>query len=135
MKRKSKEKGAEPDACFFISRANLVSGKTDIDIAEILPDVVLEIDVTHKSNEKFEIYSAFGVKEFWIYDQKKLRIYLLQDNCEYKETEASAEIPILTSQVLTEYLNRSQKEDQFEVLLDFQNRLQENKWIIKTDTF
>lgn len=126
IKKKNLERGVEPDACFYVNRANLVSGKAQIDIAEIPPDIVLEVDVYHKSDDKFDIYAAFGVPEFWLYDKKELRIFRLE-NDEYKQIPASEQLPVLTGEILTEFLNRSQTEDQFDVLLDFENRLQKNK--------
>ena len=126
IKKETVERGVEPDACFYVNRANLVSGSAQIEIAEIPPDIVVEIDVHHKSDEKFDIYAAFGVPEFWLYDKKELRIFRLE-NREYRQIQASEQLPILTSIILTEFLNRSQTEDQFDVLLDFENWLQNNK--------
>lgn len=123
MRKDEKRKGAEADASFFVSRANLVSGKIDFDLAEIPPDIVVEIDIYHASQEKFEIYSAFGVAEFWIYDEKELKIYRLNQNGKYDESAASVELPILTAEVLTEFLNRSQTADQTDVLLEFDDWL------------
>lgn len=125
MKKHDLLKGSEPDASFFVSRADLVSGNLNFDIGETPPDIVVEIDIYHTSEDKFEIYSAFGVSEFWLYDEKSLKIYRLE-NGEYQENSASIEIPSLTAEILTEYLNRSQSEDQFDVLQDFEKRLKEN---------
>ncbi|MBC7798121.1 MAG: Uma2 family endonuclease [Pyrinomonadaceae bacterium] len=120
MEKTEKHKGVEPDACFFVSRANLVSGKKRFDIGDIPPDIVVEIDVFHLSDDKFEIYSAFGVKEFWLYDEKIVRIFALQDDGDYLIIEKSLELPVLTAEILTEYLKRSQTQDQFDVLTDFE---------------
>lgn len=111
-------KGAEPDACFFVQRVDLINGKIHFNIAETPPDVVVEIDVHHASSEKFEIYKAFGVSEFWLYDEQILRIYKLE-NGTYQEVEKSVALPILTATVLTEFLNRSQTIDQTEVVFEF----------------
>ncbi|HSK71570.1 MAG TPA: Uma2 family endonuclease [Pyrinomonadaceae bacterium] len=127
MKKNTLEKGVEPDACFYVSRAALVSGSAKIDISEIPPDIVVEIDVYHKSDDKFEIYAAFGVPEFWLYDQKTLRIYRLEKDDKYEETSASLEFPILTSEILTKFLNQSRQKDQFEILLDFEDWLRKGK--------
>ncbi len=118
MEKGELHKGAEPDACFFVQRAGLVSGKIHFNIAETPPDVVVEIDVHHASSEKFEIYQAFGVSEFWLYDEQLLRIYKLEDGI-YQEVKKSAAMPILTATVLTEFLNRSQIIDQTEAVFEF----------------
>jgi hypothetical protein len=43
---------------------------------------------------------------------------------EYVAAESSRALPMLTAGVLTEFLTRSQQEDQYETLLAFENWLQ-----------
>jgi Uma2 family endonuclease len=120
--------GVEPDLSFFVSKSDIHQTKdyvpTEIELA---PDIVCEIDVYHPSDDKFETYSAFGISEFWQYGREKLKIFRLDENGKYHEIERSEELPVLTSEILTEYLKRGQTEQQFKVLSDFQNWLQENK--------
>ena len=126
IKQSFVKKGAEPDACFYVSSADLISGKANVDVAANVPDIVVEVDVFHSSDEKFEIYSAFGVPEFWLYDEENLKIYRLE-NGQYREVSASVEMPNLTAETLTEFLNRSKTEDQFELLIEFENQLRNNQ--------
>jgi Uma2 family endonuclease len=120
--------GVEPDWSFFVSKADIHQIKNYVsDELELAPDIVVEIDVHHPSDDKFEIYSGFGISEFWQYTGGRLRIFRLQEPGEYQETEQSAELPVLTSAVLTEFLQRGQAEEQFKVLSDFQVWLQENR--------
>lgn len=119
--------GVEPDLSFFVSKSDIHQTKDYIPKEiELAPDIVCEIDVHHPSDDKFEIYSEFGISEFWQYGDEKLKIFKLNENGEYHEIEKSEEIPILTSAILTEFLKRGQTEQQFKVLSDFQNWLQEN---------
>lgn len=120
-------KGADPDESYYIENSQIVGLRDRLfdDEKDIPPDLVVEIDQSHKSDEKFEIYAAFGVKEFWLYDEESLRIFLLNETGEYLASESSLAFPILTSKHLTELLSRSQQEEQFKVLQDFQN------WLIK----
>lgn len=122
-------KGADPDESYYIQNAHLASFKQELfdDATDTPPDLVVEIDETHKSEDKFEIYAAFGIREFWLYDSEVLRIFELTQTGEYLLAENSPALPILTATVLTEFLNRSQREDQFEILTDFQKWLEENK--------
>lgn len=120
--------GVEPDLSFFVSKADIHQTKDYVPKEiELAPDIVGEIDVHHPSDDKFEIYAEFGVAEFWQYNGEKLKIFKLQESNEYKEIERSEELPILTSEVLTEFLKRGQNEQQFIVLSDFQDWLQANK--------
>ena len=122
-------KGADPDESYYVQNAHRASFKQELfdDATDTPPDVVVEIDETHKSEDKFEIYAAFGIKEFWLYDAEVLRIFELSNTGEYLLIEKSLALPILTAKVLTEFLSRSQRENQFEVLLDFEKWLKENK--------
>lgn len=122
-------KGADPDESYYILNAHRASFKRQLfdDETDTPPDIVVEIDETHKSTDKFEIYAAFGIKEFWLYDVEVLRIFELSETGEYLLSEKSIALPILTAEILTEFLNRSQREDQFEVLSDFERWLREQK--------
>ena len=122
-------KGADPDESYYIQNYHLASFKRELfdDETDTPPDLVVEIDETHKSDDKFEIYAAFGIKEFWLYDAKVLRMFELSKTGEYLLIEKSLALPILTDKILTGFLNRSQTQDQFEVLVDFEKWLQENK--------
>ena len=126
---KKVRKGADPDESYYIQNYDKASFKKELfdDETDTPPDLVIEVDETHKSDDKFEIYAAFGIKEFWLYDDELLRIFELSDKGEYLLRENSLALPTLTAQVLTEFLNRSQKEDQFDVLLDFENWLESSK--------
>lgn len=129
MQSKRKALAVEPDASYFVKKAALHKVKNYVPKEiELAPDIVVEVDIYHPSDDKFEIYAEFGVDEFWLYDGKQLRIFKLQENAaEYKEIERSEQLPILTGAILTEFLQRGLNEEQFKVLTDFQSWLQANK--------
>jgi len=128
MRSKRRNYGVEPDFSFFVSKASIHRIKNYVaNELEMPPDIVGEIDIYHPSDDKFEIYAEFGISEFWQYDGEKLKIYKLQASSEYQEIERSEELPILTGAVLTKFLKRGQHEEQFKVLSDFQDWLQNNK--------
>jgi len=120
--------GVEPDLSFFVSKSDIHQIKNYVPKElELAPDIVCEIDIHHPSDDKFEIYSEFGISEFWLYNGEILKIFKLQADGEYAEIERSEELSILTSAILTEFLKRGQTEQQFTVLSDFQDWLQKNK--------
>lgn len=124
MKSSRKERGSEPDCCFYIQNAELVAHKNSIDFStDVPPDVVVEIDVHHSSMEKFD---KLKVPEFWLYDGERLRIYQLE-NESYRAVKKSLALPILKDDVLTDFLNRLENSDQHEMLLDFEKWLDESK--------
>ncbi len=128
MRSARKQIATEPDASYFIQNADSVELKNYVaDELDLAPDLVVEIETNYKSDDKFEIYAAFGIKEFWLYDARIVRMFGLSETGDYLLIEKSIALPILTGEVLTKFLNRSQTEDQFEVLLDFEKWLQETK--------
>ncbi len=123
MKSSRQERGSEPDCCFYVQNAELVADKDTIDFSrDVPPDIVVEIDIYHSSTEKFEIYSKLRVPEFWLYDGERLRIYRFESDS-YIAVKKSVALPILSDDVLTDFLNRLQTSDQFEILLKFENWL------------
>ena len=123
MKKQRKQKGVEPDACFYVQNATLVGTKDEIDFnTDPPPDIVVEIDLHHDSISKFPIYAALGVPELWRFYEDSLIIYRLEGE-QYLPSEASHSLPLLTSSVLTEFLRRSAKEDQYDILLAFEEWL------------
>lgn len=123
MRKRRKQKGVEPDACFYVRNASLVGTKDEIDFnTDPPPDVVVEIDLHHDSISKFPIYAALGVPEFWRYDGNILTIHHLIEG-RYQPSEASESLPLLTGAVLTEFLARTSKEDQYDILLAFEEWL------------
>ncbi|WP_370569751.1 Uma2 family endonuclease [Sphaerospermopsis sp. LEGE 00249] len=73
------ESGIEPDYCFYIDNWQAISGKNRIIwTVDPPPDLVLEIDVT--SYTDINDYLPYQVPEIWLYKQKQLLIYQLQQN-------------------------------------------------------
>src|SRR4029078_9338756 len=80
MRKKQKQKGVEPDACFYVQNAKLVGTKDEIDFeVDPPPDLIVEVDLHQESLSKFPIYAALGVPEVWRYDGSSLRIYQLRN--------------------------------------------------------
>ena len=120
-KRKKDAKGTEADACFYIANAQQVIGKREIDLSvDPPPDLVVEIDVTNESLGKFPIYSTFGVPEIWRYDSKRHRavMYELRGKS-YGEITASRFFPILTVDVLADFVEQSKTQGQKTALAAF----------------
>lgn len=94
-KRESRLAAVEPDNCFYFQNEAAIRVKLQFDLnQDPLPDLVLEIDLTSKSLNRFPIYARLGVPEIWCYDTGELKIYQLQ-NGDYGETETSMVFPNL----------------------------------------
>jgi Uma2 family endonuclease len=94
-------RGAEPDTCFYVQSAAAVTGKAALDPAvDPPPDVVVEIDLAHASEDKF--FSRAPRARAWLYDGESTRIYTLTPKG-YEIAHASRAFPILTSLALTRF--------------------------------
>lgn len=124
MRKRKNTKGNEPDACFYVQTADVIGNRIHLDFAvDPPPDVVVEVDVHHRSLENDAIYAALGVSEIWRYDERTLVILHLQGD-EYIQAEASLALPMLTAQTLTEYLTQMRQEGEFTAILAFDEWLQ-----------
>ena len=86
--RKDLSKGFEPDSCFYIQSVNRIRDKEEIDLtADPPPDLVIEIDITSPSLNKFPIYAAVGVLEVWRYKGGRVQIFQREGE-QYKEVAA-----------------------------------------------
>jgi Uma2 family endonuclease len=125
-RRKRKRKGAEPDLSFYVQNAHLMEGQFSLDLdVDPPPDVVVEIDTTNESLNKFPIYAALGVNEIWLHDGFDTKFYQpVGEN--YIEIESSIAFPLLTSKVLNEFIERSKSESQTKALKAFRQWVRTN---------
>lgn len=106
--REDLAKGFEPDACFYIQRAEQVAGKKRIDLTEDPPpDLVIEIDITSPSLDKFPIYAQIGVPEVWRYEGQTLSV-LKREGQTYTLVEASEVLPGVPSAQLSDFIHDSE---------------------------
>jgi Uma2 family endonuclease len=122
-RRSKKAKGAEPDTSFYVQNASRMIARTEIDLEkDPPPDVVVEVDTTNESIDKFEIYAALSVPEIWRFDGKHFEIFVLSENV-YRETSESLALPRLSAQILTEYFNLGKTQGQTAMLKAFRRYL------------
>jgi Uma2 family endonuclease len=127
IKKTTLHKGLEPDACFYVQTANALGNSVHLDFeVDPPPDIAVEIDVHHDSLSKLPIYAALGVREIWRYDGQELSIYVLEAG-KYVPVAQSQALPMLTGQILTEYLTRLRDEGELQALLAFDAWLQSHK--------
>lgn len=109
-KRADLKKGFEPDSCYYLDdHADAVRGRQELDVAIDPPaDLVIEVDITRSSLNKFPISAAIGIPEVWRYDGERLRMYRL-DAGEYREIATSVALPPLTAVQATVFLQDCQK--------------------------
>ena len=64
LKREHLRRGAEPDSSYYIRNEARVRNKIAIDLSnDPPPDLVVEVDLTSSSLDRFQIYASLGVSE------------------------------------------------------------------------
>ena len=110
LNREDLEQGAEPDSCFYIQNVDRILGKRlDISI-DPPPDLIIEVDITSPSSNRFVVYTQLGIPEVWRYRLQTVQIYQLQ-NREYISCDRSPTFPILSVAMLNQLLQMAETQD------------------------
>ncbi len=109
FKQEKKKKSFEGDASFYFKNADIVRAKDELDlIVDPAPELILEVDITHGSLQKFPIFAGLGVEEVWRFDGEEVRFYRLE-NEDYTEVSESVCLPNVKSETVTELLFAAQE--------------------------
>jgi len=95
FRREDLGRGLEPDHCYYIRNESVVRDRAEeIDLTiDPPPDLVIEIDVTSSSINRFAIYAAFGVPEIWRWHKESLQLFILDAERKYIRAAASSALP------------------------------------------
>ena len=109
LKREDLRRGAEPDSSYYIENEARVRNKTEINLSnDPPPDLVVEVDLTSSSLDRFQIYASLGVPELWRYDEGVLHVYQLQQGeyVEFNNSPTFAQLPLIE---IPRFLEESQR--------------------------
>ena len=113
--------GKEPDKCFYIQNLSAVKGKKRIDMnQDPPPDLVVEIDITSRSENSLQVYADLRVPEVWIYNGSRLRINRLENGA-YVEGELSLAFPSVAVLEIVRFLEQAETMDYLELVKAFRN--------------
>lgn len=119
LKRKIKNRGIEPDNCYYIQNELAVRGRQELDLeTDPPPDLAVEIDITSSSVNKFGIYSALGVPELWRYNGRVLKFYQLAEG-QYVECEFSIAFPLVSVTEMSRFIEQSKTTGEIALLKSF----------------
>jgi len=107
FRKEEKERGLEPDECY--------SRGKDTEI----PDVAIEVIVTHGSIDKLEVYRGLGVREVWLFENGMFRVLELRGEG-YVPIDASKIFPEADLARIAHY---AVQEDQHAALRAFRDEL------------
>ncbi len=111
--------GGEPYECFYIKNVNFIRGKTRINLPQDpAPDLVVEIDITSSSQNRFAVYAEMGVPEIWRYDGQMFTINILE-NSKYIIAEESLSFPNLPLTEIANFLKDANTKKYFDLISEF----------------
>jgi Uma2 family endonuclease len=127
MKDPAKQKGLEPDGCFYIQNEAAVRGVETLDFAiHLPPDLAVEVDNSHGSLNKFPIYAALKIPEIWRLRQGVLSIYQLNpEQTDYQETATSLAFPLMPVRELPQFMERAKVIGQRSAVRELAKRVRE----------
>lgn len=108
----AKERGLEPDECYFLGDASRES-----------PDIAIEVIITSGSTlDKLSIYEALGVKELWFWENDTFHLHALETDG-YVVIARSGLLPGLDFEVLSRFVR---EKNQYEAARGFRDWLRAN---------
>ena len=107
LKRAGVKRGVEADQCYYIQNEPAVRGIKNLDLNVLPPpDLALEVDITHYSLDRMEIYAALGVLEIWRYDGEEVSFHRLREG-DYEAAANSLAFPVLTPAHANKFVRES----------------------------
>lgn len=124
LNREDLQRGAEPDAGFYIQNASRIRGKK-IDLAnDPPPDLVVEVDISSPSRIRMPIYQQLRIPEIWRYDGQTVLILRFQSG-EYLPCEYSPSFPMVSGSAIARFLEMAETEDDNTVIRSWRSWIRE----------
>lgn len=128
FRRKKKQRGLEPDNCYWIASEAKVRGLRRIDLRiHPPPDLAIEVDVTHQSINRMKIYAALGVPEVWRLSAGGLTFQVLGADGKYAPVGHSRAIPLVAPADLLSFLPLRDTLDDNEVIRRFRDWVRQRR--------
>lgn len=106
FKLKSLQKGFEADESYYVTHAELIRPKEEVNLkTDPPPDLVVEVEITSSAIEKLKLFAAMQIPEVWRHDGQKLEMFRLI-NGDYQAIVSSRELPGLAIDCIETFLNR-----------------------------
>ena len=107
MKRRKKQRGLEPDECFWIQNEALVRNLKSYKLRrDPPPDLIVEVDVTRSAVNRMAIYAALKAPEVWRFRKDRLQFHILGEDGKYAVQPTSRAFPGVPSQEIDRFVAR-----------------------------
>jgi Uma2 family endonuclease len=129
FRRKLRQRGLEPDECYYIRHAAVIRGKRILTLPkDPPPDLVIEIDITARSIARMPIYAALRVPEIWHYEGKRLECLVLGEDGNYHASDRSLSFPMLRPRDLTRFVRVARGSDLTAMAKAFRQWIRRQDW-------
>jgi Uma2 family endonuclease len=126
LRRRRKQKGLEPDNCYWIVSEPLVRGKRDLNLRrDPPPDLAIEVDATRSSLNRMDIYAKLRVPEVWRLDGTALLFYGLGSDGKFTPMTHSRAFPMVAPADLNRFLALSATQDANSIIRQFREWLRQ----------
>lgn len=121
LKSEAFQQGVEPDSCYYLKNEPQVRNQQSINLTrDPPPDLVLEIDITSTSLNKFSIYANLRVPEIWQYNGQELMVFLLNpESNQYQNVTKSQVFPFLEMTLIPQFIQKSLEVGETRALREF----------------
>lgn len=128
FRRADKAKGLEPDECYYFKNERKMRGRKRLNLKkDPPPELVVEIDITHRSVDREPIYAALGVPEIWRWDGTKLECLELASGA-YRTRTKSLAFPLLAPADLTRFIRMRNRIGENAIIRKFRDWIRANGW-------
>jgi Uma2 family endonuclease len=129
FRREDKAKGLEPDECYYFANEKRMRARKRLNLKkDPPPELVVEVDITHRSVAREPIYAGLGVPEIWRWDGTRLQCLALV-NGQYRPRERSLVFPFLAPADLTRFVRLWSREGENAIVRKFRDWVTTNGWI------
>ena len=127
LRKPSKKRGTEPDACYWVQSEPLVRGRLDLEFdVDPTPDLVLESEASQTVLDRLGILAALDVGEVWRFDGSRLIVLILDETGDYTESTTSACFPWLPMEEFAAEIPRKGPKNLTSFILQFREWAREN---------
>ena len=99
------DRGLEADECYYIQHEPQICDRDVIDLSvDPPPDLAVEVEISRNLLDKFAVYAALRIPEIWRYNGDVLRVFVLQSDGSYAESNHSVNLPQLDPRQVAHFL-------------------------------
>jgi Uma2 family endonuclease len=114
FRKTAAQRGLEPDECYCLGQK------------KEFPDLAIEVVISSGLVDKLEIYRGLGIREVWVWETGRFRIYHLRTSG-YERLERSELLPDCDIELLASYIK---PEEQFDAVMAFRDVLRSQQKLL-----